>query len=166
MRALEIRTALVRGWRKRCPRCGRGAMYSRWISTIDRCSDCGFVFDRNDGAMWFFINLADRIVLLVLIGAIYFGVHRSHPRAAVILFALVGSAFAWTTPNRWGACTALDYLSGVAFDTPGEGTTRSDPAAAGLGGDCHISGVAPPLFETQRPAGRDERQETEGHAQG
>jgi len=43
----------------------------------------------------------------------YFGVQRVYPRLAVLLFAVVGAALVWTTPNRWGVCTALHYQSRV-----------------------------------------------------
>lgn len=128
-----IRTALARGWRKRCPHCGRGPLYTGWLKAIDRCSYCGLVFARDHGATWFFIIMGDRAILLPLIGLIYFGVLRSHPILAVLLFFLVAAAFVWTTPNRMGACTALHYLSRAAFgdeDDPIPRHHAGDPGGA------------------------------------
>lgn len=132
--SVGIRTALARGWRKRCPHCGRGALYTGWLTAIDRCSSCGLVFARDHGATWFFIIMGDRAILLPLIGFIYFGVFRSHPIPAVSLFILVGVVFVWTTPNRMGACTALHYLSRAAFgdeDDPIPHEPVRDPGGVG-----------------------------------
>jgi uncharacterized protein (DUF983 family) len=113
-----IRTALGRGWRKCCPHCGRGRIYGGWVRAVDRCADCGLVYERDQGATWFFINIGDRIFIGLLIALIYFGVERTHPRLAILLFVIVGAALVWTTPNRWGVCTALHYLSRVYSADP------------------------------------------------
>lgn len=33
--------AMQRGWRKRCPQCGTGALYGRYLKVNDRCPSCG-----------------------------------------------------------------------------------------------------------------------------
>jgi uncharacterized protein (DUF983 family) len=50
---------LLRGLRLRCPHCGHGWVLRRWFSVRDRCSACGFRYERSDenyfqGAM--FVN--------------------------------------------------------------------------------------------------------------
>jgi len=112
-RASRLRTALARGWRKRCPHCGRGALFDGWAHHLQRCSVCGLVFERNPGDTWAFTIIGDRIPLLFLIAVIYFGVARTHRVIGVILFAAVGLLVVWTAPNRWGVGIALHYISRV-----------------------------------------------------
>lgn len=94
-----------------CPHCGQGRLYTGWVTLLDRCPSCSLVYERNAGDTWLFINVGDRVFILVLIAVVYFGVQRTYPRLAVVLFVLVGVALVWTTPRRWGVGTALHYLS-------------------------------------------------------
>jgi len=47
---------LKTGFAGRCPRCGRGRLFSGYLSLAPSCSVCGLVFDfadAGDGAAWF-----------------------------------------------------------------------------------------------------------------
>lgn len=110
-RAAVARRALTRGWRRRCPHCGVGPIFSGWSHHLDRCSHCGLVYERNPGDTWAFTVIGDRIPIGLLIGVIYFGVARSHMTIGVVLFVIVGVLVVWTAPNRWGIGIALHYLS-------------------------------------------------------
>ena len=57
-RSKLISTALRRGFRKRCPHCGEGPLFSGW-SQFERCSICGLVFTRNPGDTWAFTILGN-----------------------------------------------------------------------------------------------------------
>lgn len=35
-----LRNAMARGWRRRCPNCGTGAMLSSYLKVHDTCTDC------------------------------------------------------------------------------------------------------------------------------
>lgn len=37
----DIRTAMFRGWRQRCPACGRGAVFGKYLKVADACPACG-----------------------------------------------------------------------------------------------------------------------------
>ena len=37
----NVRTALKRGFRGRCPRCGEGKLFRAFLKTADHCSACG-----------------------------------------------------------------------------------------------------------------------------
>lgn len=115
-RSTLVRTVLGRGWRKRCPHCGLGLLYAGWIQQLDRCSHCALVYQRDQGATWFLINVLDRFFLFPVIALIYFGVFQTHPRIGILSFVVVGAACAWTTPNRWGVGIAIHYLSRVFVD--------------------------------------------------
>ncbi len=42
-------TAVWRGVRRRCPRCGRGRLFKRFFSLVPRCPGCGLRFEREEG---------------------------------------------------------------------------------------------------------------------
>ena len=117
--------ALRRGWQKRCPHCGRGALFSGWAHHLDRCSVCGLIFERNRGDTWAFTVIGDRLPLGALIVLLYFGVIRSHRAIGVAAFAVIAALFVWSSPRRWGAGIALHYLSRVRWPDP------SDPVPDG-----------------------------------
>ena len=116
-RWLVIRTALRRGLRRRCPHCGRGALFAGW-KFHERCSVCGLVFVRNPGDIWAFTIIGDRLPLGAMIVLIYVGLMHSHPVLAVALLAGLVALAIWTTPNRGGAGIALHYLSRVFWPDP------------------------------------------------
>ena len=43
-------TILVRGLLRRCPRCGQGRLFRRWLRLPKACPRCGLVFEREEGA--------------------------------------------------------------------------------------------------------------------
>ena len=53
-----------------------------------------------------------------MIAVIYFGVIRSYPATALAMLVALTAVAIWTTPNRWGAAIALDYLSRVIWPDP------------------------------------------------
>lgn len=44
-----VRTLLWRGLTKRCPACGRGHLFRRWLQIAERCPSCGLRFERIEG---------------------------------------------------------------------------------------------------------------------
>ena len=47
-RPSTVRT-LVRGATRRCPRCGQGRLFARWLRLAERCPRCGLRFARVSG---------------------------------------------------------------------------------------------------------------------
>lgn len=66
-------TILLRGLTRRCPRCGRGGLFRRWIEMVDACPRCDLVFDQEEG-YWTGALVVNTMVSLtlfaVLIGAV------------------------------------------------------------------------------------------------
>ena len=106
-------SAISRGWRKRCPHCGEGALFAGWAGKRRRCDVCGLVFERNPGDTWAFTILGDRIPVGLMVVIVYFGVFRRYPLVGSALFIALAVAFVVTTPNRWGVGIALHYASRV-----------------------------------------------------
>jgi uncharacterized protein (DUF983 family) len=111
-------TAIARGLRKRCPHCGRGALFSRGWTHVERCEHCGLVYERNPGDTWAFTVIGDRLPIAAIIAIIYFGAGARHRGAALLLIAVLGAVVVWTAPNRWGVGIALHYLSRVQWPDP------------------------------------------------
>jgi uncharacterized protein (DUF983 family) len=117
-RTALFRTALVRGWRKRCPHCGIGPLFAGRWRHLERCSQCGLVFERNPGDTWAFTVIGDRLPIAAIIAVIYFGLVRQHFLIGLTVIALLGILVVWTAPNRWGVGIALHYVSRVIWPDP------------------------------------------------
>jgi uncharacterized protein (DUF983 family) len=106
----KLSTLLGRGVRKRCPHCGRGVLFQRWIKLHDRCSVCGLQYLPNQGDLWGPLVFFDRVLFIIpLIVLIYFRIW--HPNW--MLFFCVGGAavflLMFTMPHRLGMSLAVDY---------------------------------------------------------
>ncbi len=108
--APSFRTALLRGLRRRCARCGEGRLFRYWVIANDRCSSCGLEFQPNQGDTWMFIVLTDRIPLGFGIAALFLG-FRPHGFLMYSAFlALLAVPMVATMPHRTGVAIALNYL--------------------------------------------------------
>jgi uncharacterized protein (DUF983 family) len=66
---------LGRALRRRCPVCGRGAMFAGWFSLRARCDDCGFAFERDEAEdYWLGAFLLNFIVTEVAFAALLLAV--------------------------------------------------------------------------------------------
>ena len=95
--------ALWRGLRRRCPHCGRGALFVRWITLRRQCAECGLVYLRNQGDIWFFWIVMDRIPILAGIAGIYFGFRISNWLEGAAFFLALAGPLVATMPQRQGA---------------------------------------------------------------
>lgn len=108
-----VRSAVARGWRRRCPHCGEGALFSGFAHHLARCAHCGLVFERNPGDTWAFTVLGDRLPVAAMVAIVYFGVFRASRWMGAALFTVLAAAFIWTTPRRWGVGIAVHYVMRV-----------------------------------------------------
>ena len=118
---------LRRGWRKRCPRCGKGSLFARWTVLADRCSSCDLVFEPSPGATWAFWIVGDRVFVVAAMLPIYLGFSMPNLWLRGVLLSLVLLSFFATMPNRQGVATALDYLTRIHWGDPVE---REPPDSA------------------------------------
>jgi uncharacterized protein (DUF983 family) len=92
--ALATGTLLRRGLHRRCPVCGQGKIFRRWVRMAERCPRCHFRFQREPGewlGSWFLnICLAQVLVVVVLIGCVV--AFYPHPPIAVLAGLGVGVA--------------------------------------------------------------------------
>lgn len=102
--------ALLRGLRRRCPRCGEGALFVRGIKVHERCSVCGLRFQRDPGDTWTFMIITDRIPILFGIVAVYFGFQPENWLSTVLFFSALAVPMLATLRERQGLALALDFL--------------------------------------------------------
>lgn len=61
----ELKQALARGWRRRCPNCGSGPMMSGYLTVRDSCAVCGeelHYHRADDGPAWATILIAGHLM--------------------------------------------------------------------------------------------------------
>ncbi|TDQ84464.1 uncharacterized protein (DUF983 family) [Dongia mobilis] len=62
----SLTTALLRGWRRCCPRCGSGAMFRGYLSIADSCAKCTLPFEplrADDAPAYFTIAIVGHVVV-------------------------------------------------------------------------------------------------------
>ncbi|MEY4385383.1 MAG: hypothetical protein RLY20_666 [Verrucomicrobiota bacterium] len=106
----KLSSLLARGWRKKCPCCGAGPLYKRWLTLHERCSHCGLQYLANQGDLFGPLVFFDRILFLIpFITVFYFRLW--HP--SLIFYLLAGGLMLYllifTMPNRNGMSVAFDY---------------------------------------------------------
>ncbi len=105
-----FRTAVMRGLRGRCPRCGQGELFQGWNHLQETCSVCGLAFEPRTGDTWFFMYMTTGgmtgalIVIMFLIRPKILWIGQ----AIVLVAALV--LMGLSLPLRKGVAVALDYL--------------------------------------------------------
>lgn len=108
---------IVRGLRKRCPRCSAKAPFRRYFKLAERCPRCGFQFAREEG-FWTGVYLVNYGVTAVLLVIMLFGiivVYSSSDDASTVPYYVVGATIAigfplWFYPRATTTWAALDLL--------------------------------------------------------
>ena len=103
--------AVWRGLRRKCPRCGEGALFRRWFSLHTECAVCKLRFEEQPGDTWALWIFTDRVFLFVIIAALCFGFTPESWWIRGCFFAAVGGLLVATMPHRQGAFIALDYMA-------------------------------------------------------
>ncbi|HEX8409445.1 MAG TPA: hypothetical protein VF883_11305 [Thermoanaerobaculia bacterium] len=132
---------LRRGIRGKCPRCGEGALFQRWIVTYDRCSACNLLYQRNYGDIWMFTNIMDRAPILLGVAALFFGFRVYNWWSGVGFLAMMVIPMIATVRHRQGLALALDYLWRVWAKDPSDEIHAAPPSQPAYpGNDDEASG--------------------------
>jgi uncharacterized protein (DUF983 family) len=105
-----LRTAVARGLRRRCPRCGEGELFQGWNHLRESCPVCGLRYEPRTGDTWFFMYMSTAGLTGVLVVIMFL----IRPRvlwvgqAVVMVVALL--LMGLSLPLRKGVAVALDYL--------------------------------------------------------
>jgi uncharacterized protein (DUF983 family) len=117
---IRLRKVLLRGLRKRCPRCGEGEIFDGWFSSHERCSHCDLVYEASPGSVWGMWVIGDRIFVVLALLPIYLTLPVPEPGLRAMLSLLVLIPLFLTMPNRLGFARALDFLWRVHWGDPNE----------------------------------------------
>lgn len=113
-------TALRRGFRQRCPRCGEGALFLGWNRLRESCPVCGLRFESHTGDTWFFMYMSTAGLTGVLVVCMFLLRPRIVWVGQIVVCAAAILVIGLTLPYRKGIAVALDYL--VERRTEGKGT--------------------------------------------
>lgn len=106
-----LRPALLRGWRRRCPNCGKGKMLSGYLSVHDHCSVCGEVFHHHradDGPAYATVLIVGHLLVPTLL--IVFVRYRPEPLVLAALFSGLAVALSlFLLPCLKGMFIALQW---------------------------------------------------------
>ena len=117
---VPIGLVLRRGWRRRCPRCGEGPLFRRWIKAYERCPVCKVIYLRNYGDIWIWVIFTDRIPIFAGIVAVYFGFQSTNWMIAAGFFVAMFVPLFGTMRERQGLAIALDYLWRIYMPDPSD----------------------------------------------
>jgi len=106
----KLKTVLWHGMHRKCPKCGQGPVYKAFFRMHDACSSCGMKFMHDQGDLWMYIIVVDRVLFIFpLIVMLYFKLYNPYSVWFVIFaVALIGSLF-YTVPHRNAMCLGIDY---------------------------------------------------------
>lgn len=107
---MPLKTLLWRGWRKKCPQCGEGPLYKKWLAFREQCPNCGLKYVRDQGDILGPMVFIDRIFFLIPMVTVFcFCMPDAPPSLYIPSGAVMIILFVRTMPNRNGVCLAFDY---------------------------------------------------------
>ena len=83
---------MIRGARRRCPRCGAGRLFTHWFRMAERCPGCGMRFEREEGfflGVYFFNITITQTVLMAYIAVVFAFTLPDAPIPAILVGAAV-----------------------------------------------------------------------------
>ena len=123
--------ALAKGWRRRCPRCGEGALLHRYLKINARCSHCGLDLSQaraDDGPAYLTILLVGHL-MAPLLHVVYF-TWRPAPMVTFSVFSIgCLAASLYLLPRLKGVVVAWQW----ARRMHGFGKTPGAEAGQGTG---------------------------------
>jgi len=114
-RAGGVIQVFARALRKRCPRCGEGALFTGWRETRDACEQCGLVFEPSDGDTFGFLYLSAGFLTGVFLLVMFFFWRPATYAGYMIAVAVTVGAMIWTLPRRKALAIGFDYLANRAW---------------------------------------------------
>jgi uncharacterized protein (DUF983 family) len=129
-------TVLIRGSRKRCPRCGERRIFRSWLHLVERCPNCDLRFEREQGGFLgaMTINFLVSVVLWVAMFVVVLVFTVPNVPVDPLLIASIVILVAlplWFYPRSktlWAAMEFLVARSDPEYRTP----VRRDPRARDL----------------------------------
>jgi uncharacterized protein (DUF983 family) len=107
--------ALLRGLVRRCPRCGSGRLFRRWLKIREQCPRCGLRLEREEGGFLgaITINYALTTLVWIVVLVVWLALDLPDVHVAtltVVSIVLVGLLPLVFFPNSKTIWAAVDYL--------------------------------------------------------
>jgi uncharacterized protein (DUF983 family) len=103
--------AMLRGWHRRCPNCGTGAMMRGFLKVSDTCPDCGEALHHqraDDGPAYLTILIVGHLMAPLML--FVFTTYRPDPLLAATVFSAGCVALSlYLLPRLKGAMVALQW---------------------------------------------------------
>lgn len=107
----ELKPALIKGWRRRCPNCGTGAMMDGYLTVRDACPVCAEEFHHqraDDGPSYVTILVSGHLLAPLMLYV--FETYRPDPLVMFVGFSILFINFAlYLLPRIKGAFVALQW---------------------------------------------------------
>jgi len=123
-----IKPALKRGWRQKCPNCGKGALFGRYLKVRDHCEACGlelYHHRADDGPAYMTITIVGHLTLPALGWA--FIKYRPDPLVLIAVFCTLAVVLSLLLlPRIKGMIIGFQWAKrmhgfGAEADTPKQG---------------------------------------------
>jgi len=109
--ARDTKSAMLRGWRRKCPNCGRGQMLKSYLKVSDTCTVCRqelFHHRADDGPAYLTILLVGHVMIPAL--HFTFVTWRPEPLILLTIFAVGSVALSlYLLPRLKGAIVGLQW---------------------------------------------------------
>jgi uncharacterized protein (DUF983 family) len=110
---------ICRGLRLRCPHCGEGKLFGRFLKVADRCGECGAdnsVYPADDAPPYLTLLLVGHIFIPIM-----FWIERAWEPALLLQLSFwlpaVAAATVFTLPYMKGAVVGIAWATGVTRET-------------------------------------------------
>ncbi|MCC1492183.1 DUF983 domain-containing protein [Cognatishimia sp. F0-27] len=118
----SLKTALWRGWRRRCPQCGSGAMLSSYLKVRDHCPVCREDLSHqraDDGPAYLTILIVGHLMAPAL--HVAFTTFRPDPLVLFTIFAVGCVALSlYLLPRLKGMVVAFQWARGMHGFSPSQ----------------------------------------------
>ena len=105
------KAAVICGWRRRCPACGKGRLFDGYLKVRPACPECGEVFSHHradDGPAYLTMLIVGHLMAPLLMWA--FLVWRPEPMVLALSFSAGCAALSlFLLPRLKGALVALQW---------------------------------------------------------
>lgn len=108
------RLCLARAWRGLCPQCGAGRLFASYARLQERCSACGLIYRREQGAMtgsMYLSAIVTEIFAALIVLAIFFGTSWSVRTSLLVSVPLVLAFALFWLPRAMALWVAIEYAT-------------------------------------------------------
>lgn len=127
---VDFWTALLRGWRGRCPRCGEGTLFGSFLKMKGHCKACNLALEpyrADDAPAYFTIFVVGHIVVPLVLAFERYGDEPPLWVHAMLWLPLSVILALFLLPRIKGAVIALLWSQRIAAPKPSTGSFDPSP---------------------------------------